>query len=210
MKVLELYESIHGELPHIGKPVTIVRLAGCNLQCSYCDAPIHEAGIDMSINEIVDKVIELGNRDVLVTGGEPLLQGQATIDLCRKLTAEYYVTVETNGTIDITAVREVPYLSVVMDVKLDTIITEDDIQVDNLEILDTPDAIKFVYWDWESYSKAWGFIRDHVEEHAPFQIIFSPVDKEYSFVMDFIARARAYEYLDIRIQVQIHKYLNCG
>jgi 7-carboxy-7-deazaguanine synthase len=210
MRILEVYESIHGELPHIGKPVTIVRLAGCNLSCAYCDAPMSDPGYEMSINEVVDKVIEFDNKDVLVTGGEPLLQGQATIDLCRKLVEQYYVTVETNGTLDVAAIREVPYLSVVMDVKLDHAYDLGDVQVNNLDILDTPDAIKFVYWDWASYQMAWEFIHDHVKLMAPYQIIFSPVDKDNSFVMDFVAKAKDLEELDLRIQVQIHKYLNCG
>ena len=37
MKVIEIFESIQGEARNQGKLTTFIRLAGCNLDCSYCD-----------------------------------------------------------------------------------------------------------------------------------------------------------------------------
>ena len=37
MKVIEIFESIQGEGRWMGTPVTFIRLAGCNLHCSWCD-----------------------------------------------------------------------------------------------------------------------------------------------------------------------------
>ena len=37
MKVVEIFDSIDGEGKRTGQPCTFIRLAGCNLRCSYCD-----------------------------------------------------------------------------------------------------------------------------------------------------------------------------
>jgi len=38
LKVSELFYSIQGESTYAGYPCVFIRLAGCNLRCSYCDA----------------------------------------------------------------------------------------------------------------------------------------------------------------------------
>ena len=37
MKVVEIFDSIDGEGIRAGAPATFIRLAGCNLRCTYCD-----------------------------------------------------------------------------------------------------------------------------------------------------------------------------
>ena len=37
MDVIEIFNSIEGEGIRAGYPCTFIRLAGCNLRCSYCD-----------------------------------------------------------------------------------------------------------------------------------------------------------------------------
>ena len=37
MKVIEIFDSIDGEGIRTGQCATFIRLAGCNLRCSYCD-----------------------------------------------------------------------------------------------------------------------------------------------------------------------------
>ena len=36
-KVNEIFNSIQGEGLNLGKKVTFVRMAGCNLKCKFCD-----------------------------------------------------------------------------------------------------------------------------------------------------------------------------
>jgi 7-carboxy-7-deazaguanine synthase len=81
MDVIEIFESISGEvgitIPQ-GSPCTFVRFFGCPVGCVYCDT---EDSWDkqtfrqfMAPYEILAKVEELGNENVIITGGEPFCQ----------------------------------------------------------------------------------------------------------------------------------------
>lgn len=100
LAVSEIFDSIQGEGSLCGMPSTFVRLAGCNLSCSWCDAAYTWKGDvkfdEMTIDEIL---IAVKHRHVVVTGGEPLAR-QGFSDLVADLsTDKRHITVETNGTI---------------------------------------------------------------------------------------------------------------
>ena len=80
----------------MGKWVTFIRFAGCNLQCPFCDEKSkYDKAIDMSIEDIVARV---GTQHVVLTGGEPTLQTQLYA-LCDALhRTGHYISIETNGT----------------------------------------------------------------------------------------------------------------
>lgn len=96
MKVNEIFYSLQGEGYYAGTAAVFVRLSGCNLQCPFCDTQ-HEAGIEMTDDEIVEAVKPYPARLVVVTGGEPSLQ--LTKSLVNALhDIDKMVAVETNGT----------------------------------------------------------------------------------------------------------------
>ena len=112
MRLSETFNSIQGEGPLQGRPAFFIRLAGCNLKCSFCDTPYAQTGVEtdniVSVVELRDQMLELTRlhgRDYpfVITGGEPLLQ-QEDIKL---LLGNYFarsakranVWFETNGTI---------------------------------------------------------------------------------------------------------------
>lgn len=110
-KINEIFYSIQGEGYHAGMPFVFVRFSGCNEACSFCDTQ-HQKYTEMTANEIYQEVQKHGCYNVCFTGGEPFLQLDTEILWLFNPDQEtyddgyytdgyiYYVTVETNGTID--------------------------------------------------------------------------------------------------------------
>lgn len=107
MRIFSIFKSISGELGlfYPGSPTVFVRFSGCPLFCSWCDTSIaipKDAGQEMSIEQVLQKVDELSNHgqieQVLITGGEPLAQRSAFDDLVPALKRrEHKIQVETSG-----------------------------------------------------------------------------------------------------------------
>lgn len=106
--------TIQGEGPSLGTPAVFLRLAGCNLGCSWCDTPYTWDWSRFSPKEEVRKLLPAqAAREILnllpyhsmlvVSGGEPLLQQNALIatlaDLSGSLEGIERVEIETAGTI---------------------------------------------------------------------------------------------------------------
>ena len=102
MRIAELYPSTQGEGVLTGTKSVFVRAAGCNLRCWYCDTPYaswRPDGEDLSIEEIVQRVVNLKLSHVVLTGGEPMLFAEL-IPLAAELRRlGLHVTVETAGTL---------------------------------------------------------------------------------------------------------------
>lgn len=108
MLVNTIYQSISGEVggPRFpqGSWCTFLRFQGCSLRCSYCDTPQalsrkNPDAVEMTPNEIFIKLLETGNRKVLITGGEPLEQPKdEMLTLLRKLVGSgFIIQLETAG-----------------------------------------------------------------------------------------------------------------
>ena len=116
-KIKEIFYSIQGEGFNTGKPAVFIRFSGCNLWsglekdranavCRFCDTDFKgtdgENGGTYSPESLLEKIIELtsiGNCKFLIfTGGEPLLQMDSDLVSVLK-DKDYYIAVETNGTI---------------------------------------------------------------------------------------------------------------
>ena len=105
----EVFSSIQGEGVSAGVPSTFVRLATCNLRCSWCDTAYTwdwsrferaEQVIELPAGELLRDVLARGPRNVVITGGEPLIQRRALVPFASALKAAgLRIEVETNGTI---------------------------------------------------------------------------------------------------------------
>jgi 7-carboxy-7-deazaguanine synthase len=105
LKVSEVFDSLQGEGPSLGQPCAFLRLAGCNLRCTWCDTKYTWDWEHYSYaeNVRVTEVRELRERlspasRLVITGGEPLLQQAGLIELLGSLPGGMFVEVETNGT----------------------------------------------------------------------------------------------------------------
>ena len=88
MQIIEIYKSLQGESSYTGLPCVFVRLAGCNLRCTWCDSEYtFTGGRRMSLEEIEAEVRRLLPEGGLVeiTGGEPLLQEREAVALMDRL-----------------------------------------------------------------------------------------------------------------------------
>lgn len=107
LKLSEVFASIQGEGVSAGLPCAFVRLALCNLRCSWCDTKytwdfdrhdydreVHRVGV----RALSQQVRELGRDRVIITGGEPLLQQRGVAALLALLPESWAIEVETNGT----------------------------------------------------------------------------------------------------------------
>lgn len=101
LRIAEVFASLQGEGARQGLPTIFVRLAGCNLRCSFCDTKrAWTQGRRVTVEAVAAEVLRLRNKSgaswVCLTGGEPLLQDVAP--LVGRLRAEgFRIQVETNG-----------------------------------------------------------------------------------------------------------------
>lgn len=96
MKVVEIFRSLQGEGANTGRLATFIRLADCNLDCWFCDTHWEE-GLEMTLEEIDEKVEDLGCYFLIWTGGEPTLQLSESVVSYFK-NKGYTQAIETNGT----------------------------------------------------------------------------------------------------------------
>jgi 7-carboxy-7-deazaguanine synthase len=98
MKVSECFKSIQGEGPQVGMVAWFIRTSGCDLSCSYCDSKYAKDGAEMAVEDIVKTVCSDNCNNIVVTGGEPLMQIELE-DLVKELTKKKKkIYIETNGT----------------------------------------------------------------------------------------------------------------
>ena len=106
--VSEIFESVQGEGVSLGVPSVFLRLAHCNLRCGWCDTKytwdwhtydIRKEVREYSLDQTVDTLQRLRPRNLVVTGGEPLLQQTALVSLLRRLGRDWTSEVETAGTL---------------------------------------------------------------------------------------------------------------
>ncbi|MEO1729854.1 MAG: 7-carboxy-7-deazaguanine synthase QueE [Pseudomonadota bacterium] len=112
----EIFASLQGEGPSAGTPVAFIRTSRCNLACSWCDTAYtwrfegdnrpHRDGLEferaanqvkLSPAEAAERVAETRRKRLVITGGEPLMQGSALAEMLEHL-PDISVEVETNGT----------------------------------------------------------------------------------------------------------------
>ena len=97
--VVDIFKTLQGEGPYVGRPAIFVRLGGCNLQCNFCDTEFDDYKL-LSNKQIITKIRKLNNNInlIVITGGEPLRQDIES--LCKLLIKEgFVIQIETNGTI---------------------------------------------------------------------------------------------------------------
>ncbi|HAU20991.1 MAG TPA: pyrroloquinoline quinone biosynthesis protein PqqE [Erythrobacter sp.] len=117
----EIFASLQGEGPSAGMPVAFLRLSRCNLACTWCDTAYtwHFEGdnrphrdsetferqanqVTMDVADVAARITAIGQKRLVVTGGEPLIQAGELAELLKAL-PDMSIEIETNGTVEVPA-----------------------------------------------------------------------------------------------------------
>jgi 7-carboxy-7-deazaguanine synthase len=203
LDICEIYETLMGEGVSSGFPCTIIRLGGCNLDCTYCDTKYairdHRK---LPLDVILNRVRNPYPSRVLVTGGEPLIQQETPMLLKCLLDKGHKVYLETNGSMDVSSID--PQVVKVMDLKCPASGQQDRNCYQNLKHLTSRDEIKFVIADRKDFQWARKILKRYSILNQV-TVLFSPVESclEPYVLAEWILK----EELEVKFQIQLHKIL---
>jgi 7-carboxy-7-deazaguanine synthase len=174
------------------------------MRCTWCDSEYTFSGGEyISLDEVMDRVREYGCKLVEVTGGEPLAQDEAFILIERLCSEGYEVLVETGGYISTERVD--PRAKIILDVKCPSSGEEGRNCWPNLERLRSDkDEVKFVIASIEDWIFTQNIIKRY-ELYRRAKILISPAwgAIDLKTLADWVSASG----LDIRLQLQLHKYI---
>lgn len=106
----EIFYSLQGEGVTAGTPTVFLRLANCNLSCSWCDTKYtwdwqshdyRREVMELSDDEARERILAFECPHLVITGGEPLMQQRALESVVSRLASQgIFCEVETNGTLE--------------------------------------------------------------------------------------------------------------
>ena len=196
--VNEIFYSIQGEGYHAGKTALFIRLAGCNLECDFCDTD-HTEKMQLSAKDIIKELEDIRPQDytnpypfVVITGGEPLQQDLTELVNSLKLVG-YKIHLETNGTWhpnDIPIIDQMDWVTVSPKYHAKKMIT----LMTPLQILkDKSNEIKIVMDSGVDLDKFKHFPRKFIQ----------PMSQQFQRAVDFVKENPSW-----RLSVQTQKILN--
>lgn len=221
IRINQIFESIDGEVNglHQGCMTTFIRFQGCNLECLHCDTQyaqelippkVEGVGNPYSVEEILESIDLDRIYKVTITGGEPLLQMEGLVELCRALYLRgIRISVETNGTILPEGPLFEKYVdSWVVDYKLPSSgVKANQMRVGFFSNLLPNDIVKFVVQDGVDVQTAIEVMHKLKDNGCEAKFAFSPMLK-------YLSPALLFEWLQFSgvynaiISVQLHKLIN--
>lgn len=205
MKVHSIFDSLQGEGKFQGVPTKFVRLYGCNLQCSYCDAENAVSGsvfMDVGAYALANEINKSLIKDICITGGEPFCQ-KKDLDLLLSNINDKRVSIETNGSFDVSEMaNEFKDVSFSIDWKTPSS-GNIDFDIMNIEYLKNGKGwLKFVVSD----AKDLMFVADKLKMLENIEVFVSPVFEKgngwFNVVQEFVLKNPG-----LRFQLQLHKIL---
>lgn len=203
LKINEIFKGIQGESTYAGFPCVFIRLTGCNLRCNYCDtAYAYEEGKDFLVDDLLNEIGKFNCNLVEVTGGEPLLQKNTLLLFDLLISKNYFVLLETNGTMSFKNVN--PSIIKIMDIKCPDSGFSDKIYWNNLNYLSSKDQIKFVISSKDDFNWTIKVIKKKSLDKLC-NVLLSPNHNKLK--SRDLAKWILSENLNVRLQLQLHKYI---
>jgi 7-carboxy-7-deazaguanine synthase len=205
LRVFETFASIQAN-PAGGIPCFFIRLAGCNLSCTYCDTvpsrPL-DSGREMELKDVLDLAKASGLKLVEVTGGEPLIHAE-TPELCKRLLAAgHEVMIETNGSLDTGKLPE--KVVRVLDFKTPSSGEAHRMLPANFAKLRPCDEVKFVISGREDYLFALRMIAKFGLDKKTRNLLISPTTGRIQPAD--IVRWMVEDKAPVRLNLQLHKII---
>ncbi|NLO53162.1 MAG: 7-carboxy-7-deazaguanine synthase QueE [Gammaproteobacteria bacterium] len=204
LRITEIFYSLQGETRTAGLPTVFIRLTGCPLRCQYCDsAYAFSGGTLLSLAIILAQVAQYKPHYVCVTGGEPLAQPRVLSLLKALCDAEYQVSIETSGALDISGVDS--RVSTVLDLKTPDSLESQRNLYQNIDLLKAQDQVKFVLCSRADYDWAVTKLLQYNLAARVSDVLFSPSQGQLGprELADWIVA----DNLPVRLQLQLHKLL---
>ena len=156
----------------------------------------------MTQDNVISEVAKYPAKLVEITGGEPLEQQVVYPLMQRLLDDEYTVMLETGGHVRIDRVP--PKVIKIIDVKCPDSGEADKNCWDNLDLVQPQDEFKFVIATRLDYEWARGVYKEKLQS-KPNVTLFSPAHEDLPSVD--LARWILEDGLNVRLQLQLHKYI---
>ena len=211
LNISEIFFSIQGEGTKAGKPCIFIRLAGCNLNCVWCDTKYAintNDSLQMSIKQILNEIKKYDCNFVMLTGGEPLMQPE-TVELTNELLENYkLVAIETNGSYAINVLSQ--KIIKILDVKCPASEMAQHNYFQNFSALTKNDEIKFVIASEDDFHWSCEIIKNFNLFDITENIIFSAVTNLISHkkLAELILKNKEQNFLNfVRMQIQYHKII---
>lgn len=204
LQMTEIFASVQGETSFAGLPTTFVRLAACNLRCTWCDTTYSFGrGDTWELDAIIQKIEGYGCRNVCITGGEPLLQSNVYLLMKELCDRGYILSLETGGSLPTTEVDS--RVTIVLDIKCPGSGMSEKNYWANLPHLRTFDEIKFVLTDRDDYDYAKSICAKYELFKKVNTVLFSPVHGalDPQDLVQWILQDR----LPVRLNLQLHKFI---
>ncbi len=183
---MEMFPTIQGEGFHQGKAAFFIRLAGCDVGCSWCDvkeswdANDHpECALSEIISEAEKHLMDLA----VITGGEPLMYNLD--ELCGELhSAGFRIHIETSGahplsgdfdwiTLSPKKFKEArnEYFEVADELKV-VVVNRSDLQwaEEMAQKMIKPGHKLYLQPEWSKMDKVMPMIVEYIKEHPKWQV----------------------------------------
>lgn len=208
--VAEKFVSINGEGIRAGELAVFIRFRKCNLSCSYCDTrwanSDSTAAEFLTAEQLNEYVASTGVKNVTLTGGEPLLQKDIYKLIKMLIINGCRVEIETNGSIPLKELSVQQYRPVfTMDYKLPSSGMEGFMCTENFFCLRPDDTVKLVAGSSADLERGAELIKNYnLTElcHVYFSPVFGSINPEE--IVNFMKEHRLN---DVRLQLQLHKYI---
>ncbi len=166
LKINEMFINIQGESSFSGFPFFFIRTSGCNLRCKYCDTKYaYEDGEFIDISEIIENVKSSQLKNVLITGGEPLIQENIYYLIDSLINNKFNVLIETNGSVLVDKINKNAIK--IIDIKTPSSGECNRNNFKNFDFINFNDEIKFVISNYEDFK--WSI--DVIEKYRIYKLV---------------------------------------